>query len=329
MKQTAIISLALVPLITACSTASLGPPVESQAKRPQSQSHAAIHAQLRKLRRRVQALNRRVAARGSGSGSPVPGYSTSDMEDVKARLAELEAVRVPAQSGTAQPSADTGELKRDMAQLTERLEQLAQRVEQVANATPAAPPPVTISPALEKRLADSDTARKALADKLDKMEADREKDRTLVIDYLEGLDQKIEALEKAAKPDLGKQLAGAEAARKALADRIGKMQADLDKDRTLVIDYLEGLDQKIEALEKAPKPDLDKRLAGSDSARKALAEKFDKMQSDLEKDRTLVIDYLEDLDKRIEALEKSAAPATQPAQPATPSQPAPTTPTPQ
>ena len=57
---------------------------------------------------------------------------------------------------------------------------------------------------------------------------------------------------------------------------------------------------------------------------------YDSMQKSLQRDRMLVVDYLEDLDKRIEALEKTKAPSANapaaegmspPAQPAEPSKP--------
>ena len=61
-----------------------------------------------------------------------------------------------------------------------------------------------------------------------------------------------------------------------------------------------------------------------EAAQKKDSGELRKMQSDLEKDRTLVIDYLDDLDKRLGDLEKSvAAPDTPPAPAAPTPQPAP------
>ena len=65
MKQIAYIGFALVPLLAGCASSTLGPPVESEA-RP-SHDVAALHAQVRKLGRRVSALNRRVKSQASRS----------------------------------------------------------------------------------------------------------------------------------------------------------------------------------------------------------------------------------------------------------------------
>jgi len=198
MKHIAIISLALVPLLTASSSSVLGPRLAPETERTQSVS--AIHSELRKLRRRVRALNRRVAAQANRP-APETAASARDISEIKTRITELEAVRIPARPGSA-----GGNVEQDVADLAKQLALLSRKVDERGAATTSPSGPVganTGTQALDKRLTELQAAQKATSDKFDNMETDLNKDRTLVIDYLEDLDKRIEALEKA-KPSPAK-----------------------------------------------------------------------------------------------------------------------------
>ena len=174
------------------------------------------------------------------------------MSDLKARLAELEATPRPAQS-----SASDSDLTRTVADLTARLAKLSRDVEAQANRPPRAPTAMTRDLGeLKTRLADLDAARRSAASSssvasLKRSVADLAAQVAELSRTVGQRETSATSQDDAARRALAESLAKLEAAQKANSDKFDKLQTDLDKDRTLVIDYLEGLDKRIEALEKA------------------------------------------------------------------------------
>lgn len=107
-------------------------------------------------------------------------------------------------------------------------------------------------------------------------------------------------------------------AQQATQKRHGELESGLKEDRELTAYYLKALEAKVGAIEAAQakagaaiaatkgNDALAQRVAKLDASLSSAAQKHDKLTADLEKDRTLVVDYLEDLMGRIEKLEESA-----------------------
>ncbi len=320
MKQIAIISLALVPLLTACTSSTLVPGLAPEAK--QTRGVSSLHAQLRKLQRRVHVLNRRVKAQANRSPYTAVG-AAGDLRDIKARLAQLEAA--PRSDGAAASKPD---LERTVADLAAQLAQLSRKVDAQGDQQPPA------SAAMERELSDL-KARLAELEATPRPAESSASGSNLtrtVADLtarLAKLSRDVEA--QANRPpraptamtrDLGElktRLAELDAARGSAASNasvtsLKRSVADLAAQVAQLSRTFGQRESSAASRDDVARRTIAESLAKLDVAQKENSNKFDKLQADLDKDRTLVIDYLDDLDKRIEALEK-AKPTPAPAKP--------------
>lgn len=320
MKQIAIISFALVPLLAGCSSSTLDPKLAPETKRTQDAS--PLHAQLRKLRWRVQVLSRRVKAQANRS--PYASVAeASDLRKVKARLAELEAAPRPTGSAAAGP-----DLQRTVADLAAQLAQLSGKVEAQANRPPQAPAATASDlQELNTRLAELEAAQRSAA--ASAAGSDTKQTIADLSGKLAQLSRKLDA--QAKRPPQAS--AATTRGLKELTSRLGNLEAaqrsaasststtDLKQTVADLAGKIASLSRKIDQRESAAGSRdsaatraLSQSLAKIETAQKSSTSELKQLQTDLEKDRTLVIDYLEDLDNRIATLEKATPPAKAPAQ---------------
>ena len=322
MKQIAYTSLALIPLLAGCASSSLGPPAEPEAK--QVRDVSALQAQIRKLGRRVSVLNRQVKSQTAQTSGAV-SERASELDEIRTRLAELEAAAAPdeSQPTVASLAEQLAELSRQLeaqavlqpqraAAVTDEITALKKRLDELAAAQDSA----ARGPATRQAITDLAARVTRLASRIDALS---NKPPRVAAETTRSLEQLIDRLGKL------------EAAQRAAATRTAT--ADLEKSVADLNARLARLSRRIEQRERtagtnqATTRSLRESLARLEAAQKKDGGELRKMQSDLEKDRTLVIDYLDDLDKRLGDLEKSvAAPDTPPAPAAPTPQPAPAPP---
>jgi predicted nucleic acid-binding Zn-ribbon protein len=240
MKKIALISFTLSPLLAGC--AGHLPHVDdarvTAAPPTQHAQIADIQSQIKKLRWQIGNLKKETAPAANAQNVP-DGRAQRELVEVRQRLADLErsmsnqtsasnATAAPdgGQSGTRTASDEADTRSRQISELNDKINQLA-------------------------------AIQKASQKQQKEMENNFEDDRTLITDYLKSLDMKLrqveltQAKEKAsqANPELAQRLTKLDASVKAITTKHDKIAEDLEKDRTLVVDYLENLTVRIEELE--------------------------------------------------------------------------------
>lgn len=193
MKKIAILSLSIAPLVAGCA-AIHGPELEAeQAAAAQTTSEiASLRSRVRKLNRRVRVLGKRVSKQEPSiieTQTIVNRTDDAELAAVKRRLAGLEArIKAPS-SSSVRIAGSYGDQSELIAELQRRLKAL-----EVTRNT------VTIgkgNPANGQKLARAEAKLASFVKKFSNMEKELDRDRTLVVDYLEDLDKRLEALEKA------------------------------------------------------------------------------------------------------------------------------------
>ncbi len=212
MKKIAILSLALCPLLAGCTGHLLGSKVDHRS----TQDHALsdVRSQLKKLRWRVSKLNKRVAAQKRQRSAYAPSAqgaratSESNVEKRFARLnAKLNQLAVSHNLVAATQTEIRDGLADDRAASRKKLDALEDKLRTIevaltAQSTAAqagtTPSSGAHDQAIVARLARLEAAIKAAGKKQKTLSDDLEKDRSLVIDYLEDLDSRLGKLEKSA-----------------------------------------------------------------------------------------------------------------------------------
>ena len=273
------------------------------------------------LAAQVAALSRRLEAQGSGQAQPSAAM-TRILAEVKERLADLEAV-----SRAADTSGSVADLKRTVAGLTVRLAELSRAVEAQADRQPEAPRAISRDiEQLKSRLAELAAAQRATASSTS--DADLKRTVANLSGRLERLSRTVETaanrppqVPQAINRDVGElktRLGQLEAAGKSAAS--SDSVADLKRTIAGLAAQVGKLTSQAAqgASTASPKDEAALRkvtesLTRLEQAQTKSANELGQLQSDLEKDRTLVIDYLEDLDNRLSAFEKNAPAAKPPA----------------
>jgi len=191
MKQIATIGLALVPLLAGCAADTLGPGKASDTARLDAQSIPNIENQLKKLKWRVRSLKRQVAQQRSSGGR----VNHNELRDIRKRVSELETLNsnLGPRGGASTPQGRADAMSPAAEARFASLEAKLRRLEasQTRRATAGAPSASRASQGTAALRKDQD----ALAKRFDKMEQELERDRTLVVDFLEDLDKRLGALE--------------------------------------------------------------------------------------------------------------------------------------
>ncbi len=230
MKNIAIISIVVAPPLAGCASGSLDQGPSAEASRAQAQSRArsqaralsGIQSQLHKLKRRVGTLNQKIASQPTGS-PPAVAYQAAALSDVTSRVADLEAAL-----RANEPSKSGSNTAQDMANLTEQLSSLLQKVEQLAQKNAGSSPD------------NSQADQKQIGDRLAKLEA-----------RLKQLEPAQRQSVSASPSALTQRLSKLEVTQKSSTEKFDKLNGELEKDRVLVIDFLEDLDKRIAELEDA------------------------------------------------------------------------------
>lgn len=205
MRQIVLLSLAVVPLVAGCA-ATHGPEVEAEraAAVQTSSDIASLRARISKLNRRVRTLGRRVSEQASYVpvaepsrtetvvvAEPHEHASDAQLASLKRRLAGLETRVAAAPSQAAPVTTINGDQANDIAALQDRLKALEAKQRSAGRGSDSKG-----DPALSKRLARAEAKITAFAKKHGTMEKELDRDRSLVVDYLEDLDNRLESLEK-------------------------------------------------------------------------------------------------------------------------------------
>ncbi|MGI9476654.1 MAG: hypothetical protein ACR2PI_08105 [Hyphomicrobiaceae bacterium] len=273
------------------------------------------------LAAQVAALSRKIDARDTQQAQPSVETARA-LGELKARLAELESA-----PRRAAPSATDSQLKRTVANLTVRLAELSREVATQSNRQPQAPPSVTRDVGqLKSRLADLEAAQRAAASRT----SDADLKRTVA-----NLSGRIEKLSRALAAETNRPPQVPTAITRDVGElktRLGQIEstrgsaatsASVAQLRTSVANLAARVEKlTTEAGQRSSgtaTPDaaalrkVTESLTRLEQAQTLSANELEKLQTDLEKDRTLVIDYLEDLDNRLSAVEKTAPGANPPA----------------
>lgn len=275
---------------------------------------AGLAAQLAQLSRKVEA---------QGNQQPQPSAAvTQELAELKVRLAELEAAPRP-----AEPRTSDSDLKRTVANLAARLQSLSRSVEAQANREPQAPKTVTRDlGTLKGRLAELEAAQRSVASSTSNSDLKRMvANLTGRLDTLSrNVDAQANRLPQAPQSvtrDVGElkaRLAEIEKTRRSAAS--DSSVSDLKRSVTDLAAQFAKLSAKVSERSNTPPPrddaamrKLTESLTKLEKAQTTSANELGKLQNDLEKDRTLVIDYLEDLDNRLAEMEKAAPAGTPPA----------------
>lgn len=236
MKKIAIIGLALGSLLSGCASHVLDSDAatETEVSIAQSQELETVKSQVKSLRWRVSKLKKRLDGPRQVVHTTDPNAEYGYLE-VKQRITDLE--RAWRQAPRSNASNSTGgsevDVRRRFADLNKKLDQLA--VSQKS----------------------AQAQHKKLSDGLDQ-------DRELVTDYLTSLEEKIAKLEKSqgtagsADTTAADRVAKLEASLKTAVSKHQTLAGELEKDRSLVIDYLEDLNARIGKLEKSSSPNPSK-----------------------------------------------------------------------
>jgi hypothetical protein len=213
MKHFAIVGIAVCPLIAGCAGHAVDAGVVPQMAQQHDHAISDLRGDLRSLRRQVRILKKQIASRNS-----------------RAHVTHVSTAR-----------ASDSELQ---DKLEQRLALLGSKIEQLAIA--------------QKQ---TTTNHNELAD-------GRDDDRTLVIGQFKRLEAKLQQLDEAQKAQAEQKSAPAiprpqtdpqrivklEALQKKYSARIKKLEQGLEKDRSLVIDYLEDIDKRLSDIEARAKP---------------------------------------------------------------------------
>lgn len=195
MKKHAIIFLAATPLIAGCAGNIMDPSHEPEPVRVITHDHDGLEKQLRRLRNKLAKLDQRVKAQAERPAvqPPAPPRSATsndndndraaqqdvDLTAIRRRLAELETEMrarpaAPPSVSTTATTANGAPTEASLpADVAERFEKLNERLDAIASTQRG-----------------TDSRQKKMADDLDK-------DRVLVVDYLEDLDRRLAAIEDA------------------------------------------------------------------------------------------------------------------------------------
>lgn len=175
MKQIAIISLAVVPLLAGCAGDMVSIGKAPGSARLDAHNNEKIQSELDKLKWRVRSLKRQVSKQNK-QPARIP---EDELSEIKKRLSDLESLGFNARG-------------QKLGVSEARFNALESKVKVLQSIQSDGAAPITQtgpgSSALKKDQA-------ALSKRFDKMERDLEKDRSLVIDFLEDLDKRLSSLE--------------------------------------------------------------------------------------------------------------------------------------